>query len=59
MIRGSKPARALLFEHVNSKTILVGHAVRNDLNVIGVVQSSPWIQCSDPSKSPVGEHGAL
>lgn len=36
-LRGWKAAREMLFEHMDSSTILVGHALHNDLNVLGVV----------------------
>ncbi|KAJ5617210.1 hypothetical protein N7537_002324 [Penicillium hordei] len=36
-LRGWKAAREMLFEHMDSTTILVGHALHNDLNVLGVV----------------------
>ncbi|CAI7641513.1 unnamed protein product [Penicillium viridicatum] len=34
---GWKAAREMLFQHMDSNTILVGHALYNDLNVLGVV----------------------
>lgn len=36
-LRGWKAAREILFEYMDSNTILVGHALYNDLNVLGVV----------------------
>ncbi|KAJ5186937.1 hypothetical protein N7449_009931 [Penicillium cf. viridicatum] len=36
-LRGWKAAREFLFEYMDSNTILVGHALHNDLNVLGVV----------------------
>lgn len=66
VIRGSKSARALLFEHVDNKTILAGHASAMTRISWGlysqqspIQQSSLRIQCSDPSKGPVGERGIL
>lgn len=34
---GWKAAREILFEHMDSNTILVGHALHNDLNTLGIV----------------------
>lgn len=36
-LRGWKAAREMLFKYMDSNTILVGHALHNDLNVLGVV----------------------
>ncbi|OQE04636.1 hypothetical protein PENVUL_c031G04398 [Penicillium vulpinum] len=36
-IKGWKAARSMLFEHMDSKTILAGHALHNDLNVLGIL----------------------
>lgn len=39
-IKGWKAARAMLFEHMDSRTILVGHALHDDLNVLGIIHST-------------------
>ncbi|CAG7959872.1 unnamed protein product [Penicillium nalgiovense] len=36
-IRGWKAARTMLFDLMDSKTIIVGHAVYNDLNSLGII----------------------
>ncbi|KAL1961726.1 hypothetical protein VTN77DRAFT_1126 [Rasamsonia byssochlamydoides] len=38
-VDGWQAARALLWEHIDKDTILIGHALNNDLNVLGMVHS--------------------
>ncbi|KGO36145.1 Exonuclease, RNase T/DNA polymerase III [Penicillium expansum] len=39
-LRGWRAARASLFEYMDHDTILVGHALQNDLNALGVLHST-------------------
>ena len=39
-LKGFKGARAELFKHIDSKTILVGHALENDLKVLRIAHDS-------------------
>ncbi|KAI9368582.1 hypothetical protein BJX61DRAFT_546402 [Aspergillus egyptiacus] len=38
-VRGWEAARGLLWEFVNSETVLVGHSLNNDLDVLGMVHT--------------------
>jgi hypothetical protein len=38
-VDGWQQARALLWEHIDENTILIGHALNNDLNVLGMIHT--------------------
>ncbi|KAJ6180016.1 hypothetical protein N7519_010477 [Penicillium mononematosum] len=39
-IRGWEAARTMIFDHTDGNTIIVGHALNNDLNSLGIIHST-------------------